>query len=84
LQSNCGPEFAFNCDALSCQPLFPIIEVRTSYTEGDVDGAGGLSVGRSTFLELRKTWKYGAEAFYIRDPDGHLLDVVTPGVWSIY
>jgi catechol-2,3-dioxygenase len=35
-------------------------------------------------IEERKTWKYGAEALYFRDPDGHLLEVVTPGVWSIY
>jgi catechol-2,3-dioxygenase len=35
-------------------------------------------------IELRKAWKYGGEALYFRDPDGHLLEVVTPGVWSIY
>ena len=35
-------------------------------------------------IELRKTWKYGGEALYFRDPDNHLLEVVTPGVWSIY
>ena len=35
-------------------------------------------------IESRKTWKYGAQALYFRDPDGHLLEVVTPGVWSIY
>jgi catechol 2,3-dioxygenase-like lactoylglutathione lyase family enzyme len=35
-------------------------------------------------IESRKTWKYGGEALYFRDPDGHLLEVVTPGVWSIY
>ncbi len=35
-------------------------------------------------IEERKTWKYGAEALYFRDPDGNLLEVVTPGVWSIY
>src|SRR5580658_6582598 len=35
-------------------------------------------------IEVRKTWKYGGEALYFRDPDGHLLEVVTPGVWSIY
>jgi len=28
--------------------------------------------------------KYGGEALYFRDPDGHLLEVVTPGVWNIY
>jgi catechol-2,3-dioxygenase len=35
-------------------------------------------------VESRKTWKYGGEALYFRDPDGHLLEIVTPGVWSIY
>jgi catechol-2,3-dioxygenase len=35
-------------------------------------------------IESRMKWKYGGEALYFRDPDGHLLEVVTPGVWSIY
>lgn len=35
-------------------------------------------------IESRKTWKYGGEALYFRDPDGHLLEIVTPGVWSIF
>lgn len=35
-------------------------------------------------IESRKTWKYGAQALFFRDPDGHLLEVVTPGVWEIY
>jgi catechol-2,3-dioxygenase len=35
-------------------------------------------------IESRQTWKYGGEAIYFRDPDGHLLEVVTPGVWNIY
>jgi catechol-2,3-dioxygenase len=35
-------------------------------------------------IEFRKTWKYGGEALFFRDPDGHLLEVVTPGVWNFY
>ena len=35
-------------------------------------------------IESRRKWEYGGEALYFRDPDGHLLEVVTPGVWSIY
>ncbi len=35
-------------------------------------------------IESRRRWKYGGEALYFRDPDGHLLEVVTPGVWIIY
>ncbi len=35
-------------------------------------------------IESRKTWKYGGESLYFRDPDGHLLELATPGVWRIY
>jgi len=35
-------------------------------------------------IESRTTWQHGGEALYFRDPDGNLLEVVTPGVWSIY
>lgn len=35
-------------------------------------------------IESRKQWQYGGEALYFRDPDGHLLEVVTPGVWEVY
>jgi len=45
---------------------------------------GGMAVAAGITIELRKTWKYGGEALYFRDPDGHLLEVVTPGVWSIF
>lgn len=35
-------------------------------------------------IESRCRFKYGGEALYFRDPDGHLLEVVTPGTWAIY
>ena len=35
-------------------------------------------------IESRQKWKHGGQALYFRDPDGHLLEVVTPGVWDIY
>jgi catechol 2,3-dioxygenase-like lactoylglutathione lyase family enzyme len=35
-------------------------------------------------IELRKTWRYDGEAIYFRDSDDHLLEVATPGAWSIY
>ncbi len=28
--------------------------------------------------------KLGGTSLYFRDPDGHLLELVTPGIWSIY
>src|SRR5262249_50753823 len=35
-------------------------------------------------IEQRKTWERGGQSLYFRDPDGHLLELATPGVWSIY
>lgn len=32
----------------------------------------------------RKTWERGGVSLYFHDPDGHLLELATPGVWSIY
>jgi catechol 2,3-dioxygenase-like lactoylglutathione lyase family enzyme len=35
-------------------------------------------------IELTRTWERGGRSMYFRDPDGHLLELATPGVWSIY
>lgn len=35
-------------------------------------------------VEGRTRWPKGAESLYFRDPDGHLLEVVTPGIWPNY
>jgi catechol 2,3-dioxygenase-like lactoylglutathione lyase family enzyme len=35
-------------------------------------------------VESRKKWDLGGESIYFRDPDEHLLELATPGVWSVY
>lgn len=35
-------------------------------------------------IEERRTWDRGGHSLYFRDPDRHLVEVATPGVWSIY
>ncbi len=35
-------------------------------------------------IEGRTDWKRGGKSIYFRDPDGHLLELATPGLWPIY
>ena len=35
-------------------------------------------------IEEKHTWDLGGQSIYFRDPDRHLLELATPGVWSIY
>ena len=35
-------------------------------------------------VEEKTKWERGGQSIYFRDPDRHLLEIATPGVWSIY
>jgi catechol 2,3-dioxygenase-like lactoylglutathione lyase family enzyme len=35
-------------------------------------------------LEEKRSWELGGWSLYFRDPDRHLLELATPGVWSVY
>ncbi len=35
-------------------------------------------------IEEKRAWDRGGQSVYFRDPDRHLLELATPGVWSIY
>jgi catechol 2,3-dioxygenase-like lactoylglutathione lyase family enzyme len=53
-------------------------------------GAGELAVWEQRLsehgiaIEGRTDWPRGGHSIYFRDPDGHLLELVTPGVWPTY
>ena len=35
-------------------------------------------------VEEKHAWEKGGHSLYFRDPDRHLIEVATPGVWPIY
>jgi len=35
-------------------------------------------------IEGRTDWSRGGHSIYFRDPDGHLLELATPGLWATY
>jgi len=35
-------------------------------------------------IESRYHWERGGYSLYFRDPDGHLIELVTPGCWTIF
>lgn len=39
---------------------------------------------RGIEIESVIRWERGGMSVYFRDPDGHLLELVTPGCWAIY
>jgi catechol 2,3-dioxygenase-like lactoylglutathione lyase family enzyme len=39
---------------------------------------------KSISIESSLTWPGGGTSIYFRDPDGHLLELLTPGVWPNY
>ena len=40
--------------------------------------------GASVAVESRMRWPRGGESVYVRDPDGHSIEFVTPGLWANY
>ncbi|HEX5133053.1 MAG TPA: VOC family protein [Candidatus Krumholzibacteria bacterium] len=40
--------------------------------------------GRGVAVESRHRWPRGGTSVYFRDPDGHLVELVTPGCWATY
>lgn len=35
-------------------------------------------------VEEKRMWERGGQSLYFRDLDRHLIEIATPGVWSVY
>lgn len=50
----------------------------------ELDAWEAWLIKRGIAIEEKRTWDRGGISLYFRDADGHLLELATPGIWSIY
>jgi len=51
---------------------------------GELERWGSHLEAQGIAVESRVSWPGGAVSLYFRDPDGHSLEVATPGLWPNY
>lgn len=50
----------------------------------DYDAWCGRLIDRGISIESETQWERGGRSLYFRDPDNHLVEFVTPGIWPNY
>lgn len=51
---------------------------------GEFDAWRARIEAAGTAVESVVDWPRGGRSLYFRDPDGHLVELITPGVWANY
>ena len=51
---------------------------------GEVETWEARLAGLGITVESRVQWERGGRSLYLRDPDGHSVELVTPGTWETY
>jgi catechol 2,3-dioxygenase-like lactoylglutathione lyase family enzyme len=41
-------------------------------------------IAQGITIESTVNWPTGGQSIYFRDPDNHLVELATPGIWKVY
>jgi catechol 2,3-dioxygenase-like lactoylglutathione lyase family enzyme len=59
------------------------IHLALAIESADLPAWERLLADASVSVESRVAWARGGTSLYFRDPDGHLVELATPGLWDI-
>jgi catechol 2,3-dioxygenase-like lactoylglutathione lyase family enzyme len=60
------------------------LHIAFSIEREDLPGWEARLAAHHISIEGRVKWPRGGQSIYFRDPDNHLLEFATPGVWQTY
>jgi catechol 2,3-dioxygenase-like lactoylglutathione lyase family enzyme len=58
--------------------------VAFSAAESDMDAWAARLREHGVTIERDRRWDRGGRSLYFRDPEGHILELASPGVWTVY
>ena len=60
------------------------LHVAFAISKGDFASWEAHLVAQGIAIESKVNWPMGGQSLYFRDPDNHLVELVTPGIWEVY
>jgi catechol 2,3-dioxygenase-like lactoylglutathione lyase family enzyme len=60
------------------------LHVAFKIATGDLDAWRKRLAELGIAIESTVKWQLGGTSLYFRDPDHHLIELITPGCWSVY
>jgi catechol 2,3-dioxygenase-like lactoylglutathione lyase family enzyme len=61
-----------------------VLHVAFAIPVGELGAWSAHLEAQNVAVESRITWPRGGTSLYFRDPDGHSIEVATPGLWPSY